>query len=95
MADNLHQQPCRELTCLYHGADNRAALNAAEKADPDIEYLQHALPLLTAYTQQVVFAVDVDRLCRTASRIDAPAPQSRFLNAVRDFRTALELIEGP
>lgn len=93
MADNLHQQPCRELTCLYHGADNRAALNAAEKAD--IEYLRQALPLLTAYTQQVVFAVDVDRLCRTASRIDAPVPQSRFLNAMRDFRAALELIEGP
>lgn len=64
----------------------------ADQTDPDAEYLRQVLPLLTAYTKSVVFAVDLDRLCRIASRTDAQAPEWRFLNAMRDFRnTANEL----
>lgn len=54
----------------------------------DAAYLRQALPVLVAYTRQVVMAVDVDRLHRAAEEA-GHADQAAFLAAMRDFRQAV------
>lgn len=70
-------------------------MSVADSDPDDLDYLQAVLPVLLSYTEQVVFAVDLDRLVEVASRHGAHEPAWRFLNAMQTFRDNVELIEGP
>ncbi|MBB2914890.1 hypothetical protein FHS43_006202 [Streptosporangium becharense] len=58
-------------------------------ADSDAVYLRQALPVLVAYTRQVVLAVDVERMHAVAEEAGLPADQVAFLAAMRDFQRAV------
>lgn len=55
------------------------------QTDHDADYLRHAFPVLVTYTQQVVLAVDIERLCRLAAADTEDSPRCKFLEAMRDF----------
>ncbi|GAA3076644.1 hypothetical protein [Streptosporangium carneum] len=65
--------------------------------DTDVVYLRQALPVLVAYTRQVVMQMDLERLHCAAEEARLPAEQVAFLTAVRTFQRTvrgLEVDEG-